>query len=68
MTITTVTSNCPHDDYVDFIVDGGKFSIHLKRNDVGWSVDFHDTDGELLEGKEVQIWDDELGLDDEEEN
>ena len=60
MKIEMIKSKEVADDYVDFIVDGGKLQIHLKRNDVGYSIDFHDCDGELLEGNEVQIWDEDL--------
>ena len=51
-------------DWADIKVDG-KFTIHVKRNDVGWSLDLLNSNGDLLDGHEYQLWDEDLDEDPE---
>ena len=55
------------DDYVDIVVDE-KMTIHLKRNDVGYSLDIYDIKGNFLEGTESQVWDEDLEVGEEDDD
>ena len=44
---------------VDIGIDG-KLELHIARGDVGYAIDFRNAKGELLDGMETQVWDEDL--------